>query len=71
MWVSSRIRWPGATTLESHRISGTGLLSTSPCREETSPLGITMPHRLLKISLYRQIELTRIMAVQVELEGIA
>jgi len=71
IWVSSRIRWPEATILESHRISGTGLLSTFPCREETSPLGIIMLHRLLKISLNRQIELTKIMAVLVELEGIA
>ena len=70
IWVSSRIRWPGAPTLESLRISGTGLLSTSPCREETSRLGIIMPHRLLKISLNLQIEQMRIMAAQVELEGI-
>ena len=70
VWVTSRTHWLVATTLASHRISGTALLLTSRNRGETRPLAIIMPLRLLKISLYNQIVQMRIMAAQVALEGI-
>ena len=70
VWVTSRTHWLEPTTLASHRISGTALLLISRNRGETRPLGIIMPLRLLKISLYNQIVQMRIMAAQVALEVI-